>query len=269
VTTLTQQLRELSTTIAVAGAEHALSQRRLGFGVDTKSSMTDLVTDVDRSTEAMIVSRILTARPDDGLLGEEGGERAGTTGVRWVIDPIDGTTNFVYDHPGWAVSIGVEVDGVVVAGAVACPSLSMTYSAAAGEGATCNGAALQLPDTAPPLAHALVGTGFSYDSHTRRRQAQRLVTVLPNVRDIRRVGAAAVDLCSVAAGRLDAYFEEGLGPWDLAAGGLIAAEAGAHTSSLDGGPIADGSVLVCHPGLAAELVELLARAAREIDDSPS
>ena len=257
-------LRDLALAVGTAAADHAVSERRLGLACSTKSSRTDLVTNVDRSTEALIVSLLLDARPGDGILGEEGGERSATSGVRWIIDPIDGTTNFVYDLAGWAVSIGAELGGEVVAGAVICPSLASTFAAARDLGATCNGVPLHVGVESPPLAQALIGTGFSYLADTRRRQAERLVTVLPEVRDIRRAGAAAMDLCSVASGRLDAYFEEGLGPWDLAAGGLIAVEAGAHASSLDGGAIRPESVLVCHPGLAAAMIELIARA-----DSPA
>ncbi len=264
-----EALRDLALIVGAAAADHAVTERRRGLAFATKSSMTDLVTNVDRSTEELIVSLLLDARPNDGVLGEEGGERSGTSGVRWILDPIDGTTNFVYDLPGWAVSIGAEVDGEVVAGAVICPSLASTYAAARGLGATCNGVPLHLAVDCPPLAQALVGTGFSYLAATRRQQAERLVTVVPEVRDIRRAGAAAMDLCAVASGRLDAYFEEGLGPWDLAAGGLIAVEAGAHASSLDGGQLRPGSALVCHPGLAAALIELIARADGLASDSPN
>ena len=227
--------------------------------VDTKTTSTDMVTEMDRAAEALIVERLLHARPDDGILGEEGTDHAGTSGVRWVVDPLDGTTNYLYALPGFAVSIGAELDGTVVAGAVYDVVRDELFAATLGGGATRNGSPIRV-STATDLALALVGTGFSYDAERRRRQAAVLVEVLPHIRDVRRFGAAAVDLCSVACGRVDAYYERGLAPWDLAAGGLIAAEAGAVVTDLRGGPPRDGSVLAAGPGVAEALLALLQRA---------
>src|SRR5262249_41968922 len=174
----------------------------------------------------------LERRSDDGTVGEEGADVAGTSGVRWLIDPIDGTTNYLYAHEGFAVSIAAQRDGETIAGVVNDPMHHDEFAAAKGLGATRNGQPAIVPDH-DDLATALVATGFAYDAATRERQAVVLEYVLPRVRDIRRVGAAAVDLCSVAVGRVNAYYERGLSPWDLAAGALIAAEAGATVESLD------------------------------------
>jgi myo-inositol-1(or 4)-monophosphatase len=211
-----------------AGALLREGHDRVRTSVQTKSTGTDMVTEMDRASERFIVEGLLARRPADGVLGEEGAAREGTSGVRWIIDPLDGTTNYLYGFPSFAVSIGAEVDGVAVAGAVHDVVHGETFTAVAGAGAWCDGRSLRINDP-PSLAQSLVGTGFAYAATTRAEQAAVLQRVLPNVRDIRRAGAAAVDLCWVAAGRLDAYFERGLMPWDWAAGGLIAAEAGART----------------------------------------
>lgn len=195
--------------------------------VETKTSLTDMVSEMDRAAEEHIVARIVEERPDDAILGEEGSDRAGTSGVRWVIDPLDGTTNYLYGFLTFGVSVGVEVDGVITAGAVRDPMHGETFTAIRGGGSWCNGRRLRLVGP-PTLSTALVGTGFSYDADRRARQAQLLCRVLPNVRDIRRAGAAAVDLCWLGAGRIDAFYEQGLEPWDWAAGSLVAAEAGAR-----------------------------------------
>ena len=202
--------------------------RRRAGGVDvsaTKSTVTDLVTEVDCWAEERIVAQILDARPDDAVLAEEGAGVAGTSGVRWLVDPIDGTTNFVYGHPGFSVSIGVEVDNRPVAGVVVDPLLGDEFCAAHGQGATRNGRPVRVSSVGDPTA-ALVATGFAYDSERRRLQAEALVTILPRVRDVRRVGGAALDLASVSCGRVDAYFEWGLSPWDCSAGSVLVTEAG-------------------------------------------
>jgi myo-inositol-1(or 4)-monophosphatase len=227
--------------------------------VQTKSTGTDMVSEVDRAAEALIVERLLTARPDDGMVGEEGTDLPGTSGVRWVVDPLDGTTNYLYGLPGFGVSIAAEYDGAVVAGVVLDVVRGDLYAATAGGGATRDGTPIRA-SAAADLATALVATGFSYESARRERQAAVLVEVLPHVRDIRRFGAAAVDLCLVACGRVDAYYERGLAPWDLAAGGLIAAEAGAVVTDFDGGPARAGSVVAAAPGIAAELLALVVAA---------
>ena len=227
--------------------------------VSTKSSGTDMVSEMDRASEALIVAGILAERPDDAIVGEEGASRAGTSGVRWVIDPLDGTTNYLYRHPTWAVSIGVEVDGRAEAGAVASPGLGETFTAARGKGAWRNGTPIAVSG-ADDLATALVGTGFGYAADRRARQAAAMPVLLPAVRDIRRNGVASLDLCWVACGRLDAYFEYGGQPWDVAAGMLVATEAGADAFSIDGGPPVHGSVMVATPAISAALLGLLARA---------
>jgi fructose-1,6-bisphosphatase/inositol monophosphatase family enzyme len=213
--------------------------------ISTKSTRTDMVTEMDRASERLIVDGILERRPHDGIVGEEGADVAGTSGIRWLVDPIDGTTNYLYAHPGFAVSIAAQRDGETIAGAVIDPIHNDEFAAAKELGATRNGETAIAPDHAD-LATALVATGFAYDAVTRARQAIVLEYVLPRVRDIRRMGAAAVDLCSVAVGRVNAYYERGLSPWDLAAGALIASEAGATVGSLDG-PIGAGGLVFAAP----------------------
>ena len=200
----------------------------------TKSSPTDVVTEADRATEALIRDRILAARPDDAFLGEEGGERdatAATAGVRWVVDPIDGTVNFLYGLPRYAVSIAAELDGRVVAGVVVDVPRGVEYAAHVGPDGTVvstrDGAPLAVRPAAE-LSQRLVATGFSYDAGLRELQARALVRLLPRVRDVRRMGAAALDLCNVADGTVDGYVEEGLHAWDHAAGCLVAEGAGAR-----------------------------------------
>jgi fructose-1,6-bisphosphatase/inositol monophosphatase family enzyme len=262
------ELLELATEVATgAGAllRSRLSEvaggRLLAGGASAKSSPTDLVTDVDRSSEALIVSSLLKARPDDSILGEEGSSRQGSTPVTWVIDPLDGTINYLYGIPVFAVSVAASVGGRSVVGVVYDPMAEETFAASEGDGASLNGEKLRLVASGRPLAEALVGTGFSYLSATRAAQARVLSVVLPEVRDIRRGGSAALDLCSVACGRLDAYFESGLKPWDLAAGGLVAREAGASLDALDGLTPESPMIVAAAPGLQAPLVELLGRAA--------
>jgi myo-inositol-1(or 4)-monophosphatase len=196
------------------------------LGVDTKSTATDLVTEFDRWAEATIVASITKDRPDDGFVGEEGAAKEGTSGVVWLIDPIDGTTNFVYDLPGSSVSVAARHHDTVVAGAVHDLVRDERFRATRGRGATLDGRTITA-GTTTDLAISLVATGFSYAADRRRAQAEVLVDILPSVRDIRRFGGAAIDLCSLACGRVDAYYERGLSVWDYAAGALIAREAGA------------------------------------------
>jgi myo-inositol-1(or 4)-monophosphatase len=252
------ELRSLAERVARAagallrdGADHVRSE------VSTKTTGTDMVTEMDRASEALITDGLLGPRPDDGILGEEGAHRVGSTGVRWVVDPLDGTTNYLYGFPGFNVSIAAEVDGVTEVGVVYDVVRDELFGAVRGRGATRDGAPISVSG-AQDLSHALLGTGFSYEAERRHLQAQVLVAVLPRVRDIRRQGAAAVDLCSVACGRLDAYYERGLASWDLAAGGLIAAEAGASVTDFAGGPARAGAVVAAAPALAPALLELLA-----------
>ncbi|MEZ5140930.1 MAG: inositol monophosphatase family protein [Acidimicrobiales bacterium] len=237
--------------------------RRERTAVATKSSSTDMVTEMDRAAEQLIAQGILAARPDDGLVGEEGTSRDGTSGVRWIIDPLDGTTNYLYGHAGFAVSVAAARGDEVLAGVVVDPLHGDTFAATRGRGATRNGAPVHC-SAADDLATALVATGFSYDPARRGRQARVLAEVLPRIRDIRRMGAAAVDLCSVACGRVDAFWEKGLQPWDHAAGALIAAEAGARVGDLDGGPPSTAFTLAAPAALFDELAALL-RAAGAAD----
>ncbi len=253
-------LLELATAAArAAGALLLDGLDQVRTDVRTKSSLTDMVSEMDAAAEALLVERLLEARPHDGMVGEEGTAVPGTSGVRWIVDPLDGTTNYLYGLPGFGVSIAAEADGNVVAGAVLDVVRDELYAAAVGGGATRNGTPISA-STARALPTALVGTGFAYDASRRARQAEVLVQVLPRVRDIRRLGAAAMDLCSVACGRLDGYYERGLAPWDLAAGVLIASEAGAVVRSLDEHPVGAGSLMAAAPGIADALASLLADA---------
>ena len=251
------RLRDLAVDIASeAAALLADGLHRDRVEVGTKSSGTDMVTEMDRASESLIVRRIAAARPDDAVLGEEGADHTGTSGVRWVIDPLDGTTNYLYGLPGWNVSVGVEVDGDAAAGAVVVPAHGEVFAAARGHGATCNGAVLRLGDPVP-LATTLVGTGFAYDPATRAAQARFLVDLLPRVRDVRRSGAAATDLCSLAAGRLDAYFEAGLAPWDRCAGTVIAREAGAVVDVFEDHALPGVLTVATHPAARGPFLDLL------------
>ena len=230
---LIHELHELACVVArEAGALLASRVDEHHLAISSKSSPTDMVSEVDRESEELIVSRILAARPGDAILGEEGGSRPGTSGVRWVIDPLDGTTNYLYRLPAYAVSIAAEHEGRVVAGAVFDAAHSDLYAARLGGGATWNGASI-VTSAKAELATALIGTGFGYEAQQRGEQGTVLARVLPYVRDIRRYGSAALDLCGVACGRLDGYFELGLGPWDWAAGALIVREAGGLTGLIE------------------------------------
>jgi myo-inositol-1(or 4)-monophosphatase len=259
-------LRDLAVRIAhragalLLGASTSSDRAGREEAAHRKSSRTDLTTTSDRASEALVREALARARPGDALLAEEGGETAGSTGLTWVVDPLDGTTNFVYDYPAWAVSIAAVREGRALAGVVHDPGRGETFAAAAGAGATLNGRLLRLAPP-PPLAEALVATGFGYSSERRALQAALLPTVLPAVRDLRRGGSAALDLCYLAAGRVDAFYEAGLQPWDRAAGLLVAAEAGAPHGDLDG-PVPGVPTLACAPpGLFEDLCDLLRRAA--------
>ena len=219
-------LRDLAVTTARQAGELIVALRSEGVELaGTKSSDTDIVTRADQAAEALVKERLLGARPDDGMVGEEGDVLEGTSGVIWIVDPIDGTVNYLYGLPHFAVSIAAEVDGEVVAGVVLAPALGLEYAATPGAGATCNGQSIR-PRHAVPMAERLVGTGFSYEQPARTRQAGYLARMLPRIRDIRRLGSCALDVCGVAAGHLDAYVEEGAHIWDHAAAGLVVAEAG-------------------------------------------
>jgi myo-inositol-1(or 4)-monophosphatase len=245
--------------------------------VDTKSSPTDVVTEMDRRSEALITEWIRAVRPGDTVLGEEGGQTLGGPGatdaggharVRWVVDPLDGTVNYLYGLPDWAVSIAAEVDGTILAGVVEVPRFGERFTAVAGRGAWLHRgeSAIALRcNTGVILGQALVGTGFGYDAGRRQVQGEVVAALLPHVRDIRRGGSAAVDLCSVAAGRMDAFFERGLNYWDYAAGGLIAREAGALVGGLAGRPESTAMTVAAGPDLFQHLDTFLTRLDPERD----
>ncbi|MEM9465834.1 MAG: inositol monophosphatase family protein [Actinomycetota bacterium] len=222
------ELLALANAAADAVAATLADPDRTELGIDTKSSATDMVTVVDRWSERTIVECLLAARPDDGLLGEEGADKPSTTGVVWVIDPIDGTTNFIRDLPGFSVSIAARIDGIDSVGVVHDVVRNERFEATLGGGARCNGERLRV-SSAADLGRAVIATGFNYQPPVRVEQATLLADLLPDIADIRRFGGAAVDCCSVAAGRLDAYYEVGVSDWDIAAGGLLIREAGGHT----------------------------------------
>jgi myo-inositol-1(or 4)-monophosphatase len=277
-------LLALAVAVAREAGELLASQHGRPEVVGTKSSPTDVVTEMDQAAERLIRARILAERPDDAILGEEGGQTGGAAAVRWIVDPLDGTVNYLYGLPDWAVSIAAEAGGQVVAGAVCVPRRDALYGAVAGGGAWC--AALQgstpsdsnksrdVPANREPLAcnagvplsRALVATGFGYERGRRVVQGEVLNAVLPRVRDIRRNGACSVDLCSLAAGNVDGYYERGVQYWDIAAGTLIAREAGAVVGGLAGKPAGPSMTIGAGPGLFAELHDLLLGLDAERDD---
>jgi myo-inositol-1(or 4)-monophosphatase len=227
------QLRDLALEAARAAAALIRERRTHEVRVaDTKSSPTDVVTQADRDSEALIRSLITARRPHDGFLGEEGGTTGGTSGVRWIIDPIDGTVNFLYGLPQYAVSIAAEVEGDVVAGVVLNAATGVEYVATPGDPRR-DGVPISVADPTP-LDRRLVITGFSYEVAKRTVQAEAVARLLPVVRDVRRLGSSALDLCYVADGKADAYVEEGVHLWDYAAGGFIATQAGARATILRG-----------------------------------
>lgn len=259
-------LLDLARTAAVRAGALLVARAGTVQVVETKSSETDPVSAADRAAEELLVQLLLEARPDDGLLGEEGADRPAASGLRWVLDPLDGTVNYLYGLGGWAVSVACErrVGGVsdgweAVAGVVHDPLRGETFAAAAGAGAVLHGTdgtrPLRVNDPVP-LSSALVATGFAYRSETRERQAAVVARLLPRVRDIRRIGSAALDLCAVASGRVDGYYEDSTNRWDWAAGALVAAEAGALVGHLPG-PHGDGGLLAAGPALAGPLRDLV------------
>lgn len=254
------ELRDMAEQVALGAGVLLVEGRPAGrLATDSKSSPTDVVTAMDRAAEALITAALGRLRPHDGLIGEEGARQEGTSGVDWLIDPLDGTVNYLYGLGGWAVSVAALIEGAPVAGVVHIPSLGETFAATAGGGATCNGVPLHLGD-GPTLGQALVATGFGYAENRRAHQGAVLARVLPAIRDIRRQGACAVDLCMVASGRVDAYFERGVQPWDHAAGGLVAVEAGARFAGLHGAPPSDRFALAAPENLFGPLHDLLVAA---------
>jgi myo-inositol-1(or 4)-monophosphatase len=233
---LTAELLELAKRVGREAGE-LLQKRPTTFEVSTKSTAIDVVTQMDSQSETHIVFEILKARPDDGIIGEEGSERTSKSGITWVIDPLDGTVNYLYGLPGWNVSIAAKDSEGVVVGVVVAPTINSTWYASRGGGAFLNEQPITCNDGVE-LNRALIATGFAYDLDARPAQLAQLSELLNRIRDIRRNGAAAVDLCHVAMGALDGYFEKGLQEWDLAAGGLIASEAGAKVTTVAGTTIA-------------------------------
>jgi myo-inositol-1(or 4)-monophosphatase len=252
-------LLSIARTIALEAGALAALRREEGVTVAaSKSTPVDIVTEADRETERLIRSRLADARPDDGILGEEGATTSGGSGLNWIVDPIDGTVNFLYGIPHYAVSIAV-VEGdpdpltwTGIAGAVFNPASGELYTATVGGGAFLGERRIAVAPSVP-LSQALVGTGFAYDSGVRGQQGALVASLLPSVRDIRRLGTASLDLCFVASGRLNAYFERTLSPWDHAAGAIIAREAGATVKGLgDAAPSRD-FILAAEPGVATAL----------------
>jgi myo-inositol-1(or 4)-monophosphatase len=253
-------LLDLAVEVADEAASMVRRRRRAGVEVAaTKSSPVDVVTDVDRAAEQLIFDRLMAARPGDGFLGEEGGAASeSSTGVQWVVDPIDGTVNFLYGIPQYAVSIAATVEGRSVAGVVVNVASAERFTATLGGGSFLDGIPLRVgDDEPPPLSQRLVGTGFSYLVETKVKQAAAVSALLGEVRDIRRLGSAALDLCAVGCGRLDAYVEEGLNPWDMAAGGLVATEAGARLGQARG--VGGATCVVCAPENGFEVFADLVR----------
>jgi myo-inositol-1(or 4)-monophosphatase len=223
-------------------------------GLASKSSETDLVSDADREAERAVRNLLGAERPDDGLLAEEGSHAPGSSGRRWLIDPLDGTINFLYGFPAWAVSVALEDAGGVAVGVVYSPVHAETFSAVRGEGARLNGRPLRVREPRA-LESAMVATGFSYEAARRAEQAEVIRRLLPSARDIRRAGAAALDLAWLAAGRVDAFYERGLQDWDSAAGGLLVREAGGAVAELDGDP--PGLIAAATPELLGELAAVV------------
>lgn len=265
-------LRDIAVQVAREAADLIVLQRdflakhgSIEQVTSTKTSAVDPVTAVDKAAEQRITELLGELRPDDGILGEEGADVAGETGVQWIVDPIDGTVNFLYGLPVYAVSIGAALHGELVAGAVVNVASGEVYSAAAGEGAFVarGGEQVRLRASRKEATEtALVATGFSYDAEWRARQAELLTRILPRVRDIRRLGSAALDLCRVAEGTVDAYYEHGTLPWDYAAGAVIAQEAGAevrHPGLEDKADVGE-PVMAAAPRLWEPFVDLLATA---------
>lgn len=255
-----QPLLPLAWQAAQRAGAFLRDERPADLAVDTKSTPSDVVSAMDRDAEAMIIADLLGERPDDGFLGEEGGERLGTSGVRWVVDPLDGTVNYLHFLPMWGVSIAAEEDGDAVVGVVHLPVFDETYVAVRGAGAWLvrDGVGERLAGSGcADLSAAIVSTGFAYDAQRRARQAAVVQGLIPQVADIRRMGSAVVDFCWLARGRTDAYYEAGLNPWDIAAGALIAREAGIAVGGLRSDALRP-LVVAGASGIIAPLREVLA-----------
>lgn len=263
---LRNDLRNLAASIATETGEFIRAKRETGVSVAaTKSSAADVVTEADHAAEERIVAAIRTARPQDGIVAEEGHAAESETGITWVIDPIDGTVNYLYHLPAYGVSIAATVpdasayaDGRrAIAAAVFFPATGELFSAAEGLGATRNGEAIRV-STETDLAQSLLATGFGYTPERRTMQIGVLTGIIPHVRDIRRMGSAAYDLCQLAAGKLDVYYEIGIQPWDWAAAALVITEAGGVSLGIDDQhPAGSDLFLAGPPRLATDLQQLL------------
>lgn len=260
---LIAELLERALRVAGEACELLTTQRPKELEVHSKSGATDIVTDMDERSEALIVQRLTQGRPGDGVLAEEGSAHQPDSGVRWVIDPIDGTVNYLYGIPAWAVCIGVELDGEPVAGVVAAPELRETYFGATGTGAwlrTPTGTRGIHVGSVTDLSMALVATGFGYSVQRRTKQASTVAELLPKIRDIRRAGTASVDICWLASARVDGYYEVGLKPWDHTAACVVAREAGAIITGPPGEQPSGRLVVGANPGLYPSLLAALAAA---------
>lgn len=259
-----QALADLARSIAEEAAGLLLSGRGRVTVVQTKSSPTDVVTEMDEAAEKLIRGRLQAARPGDSILAEEGGLTGVGGRVRWIVDPLDGSVNYLYGLPDWAVSVAAEVGGTVVAGVVCAPLRDSVFTATLGGGAWLHSGSPAGPRrlacrSGAQLAGALIATGFGYAAARRAEQGKVVAALLPQARDIRRGGSAAIDLCSVAAGQVDGYYEQGVHAWDIAAGALIATEAGAVVGGLDGQPAGEAMTIAAAPALFAELAGVLGR----------
>ena len=248
---------ELAEEIARAAGAQLRQAFETELRIETKSSPTDLVSEADVAAETLIRERLLAARPDDGMLGEEGSDSTGTSGLRWIVDPLDGTTNFLFGIPQWGVSIAVEDEQGTLAGVVYDPMRDELWAAVRGAEPLLNGEPIDGREHAQDLATALVATGFGYAADVRAAQAEVAGRLLPRVRDIRRIGSAAIDLAWTAAGRYDAYFERGIKTWDFAAGALICEAAGLEVRHLNPVPPMEAGILVSPRRLADELASLV------------
>ena len=251
------ELLELAVDLARSAGSFLLEGFRSGVtNVDTKSTPTDVVTDADRDSEDLVIGRINRVRPTDGIISEEGNERASSSGLVWIVDPLDGTVNYLFGIPVWGVSIAVHDQAGALIGVVHDPNRNETFSAVRGAGSTLNGHQIRVSDAAD-LSTAMIGTGFAYDAGARRRQAEVLTDLLPRVRDIRRAGSAAIDLAWLACGRIDGFYEAPMKLWDRAAGELLIVEAGGVVTPLETSADGDTGVIAAGPRLHQALSDLI------------